>query len=258
MLGDGSLPIPTLKTDDLLRESGIAPQVFTYHHYYGLSERGGGMAHEPATEVLTERYLAKTDATLDSYRSAHDRFAPGTPYWNTETGDAAMGGNTWAPTWLDVPRYVDQLGRLAKQGVTAVMHNTLCASDYALIDGHTHQPRPKYWAALLWARLMGTTVYDAGIPLREGLHAYVHGRRDGEGFAGVLINTSRTDETVVDVPEGSACYLLTSDELRGGQVRCNGTVLAMEDDEVLPEFMAVPVNGPLVLPPVSIAFITFA
>ena len=38
------------------------------------------------------------------------------------------------------------------------MHNTLAASDYALLDDHTYAPRPNYWAALLWRRLMGTTV----------------------------------------------------------------------------------------------------
>ena len=256
MLGDGMLSIPTLKTDDLLEQAGIAPAVFTYHHYYGLSERGGGMAHEPASEVLTERYLAKTDQTLDSYRSAHDRFAPGTPYWNTETGDAAMGGNTWAPTWLDVPRYVDQLGRLAKQGVTAVMHNTLCASDYALVDNVTQLPRAKYWAALLWARLMGTTVYEMGIPLREGLHAYAHSRRDGDGYALVLINTSREAVTEVALPGFAECYQLTGDELRGSTVRCNGELLQLAEDDTLPTITPRAVEGTLALPPVSVTFLT--
>ena len=34
------------------------------------------------------------------------------------------------------------------------MHNTLAASDYALIDQDTMQPRPNYWAAVLWQRTM--------------------------------------------------------------------------------------------------------
>lgn len=257
MLGDGPLPIPTLATNDLLAEASTPVDVFSYHHYYGLSERGGGMAHEPATEVLTERYLAKTDATLDSYRHAHDTYAAGTAYWLTETGDAAMGGNTWAPTWLDVPRYIDQLGRLAKQGVTCVMHNTLCASDYALLDGRTHMPRPKYWAALLWAQLVGTTVYESGLVMREGLHTYVHSRRDGDGYAAVIINTSRDAETVVHVPNGSLTYVLTGDALRGANAVCNGQVLAMVDDKTLPDFAPVKTDGELRLPPVSVTFVTF-
>ena len=30
--------------------------------------------------------------------------------------------------------YLDQLGRLARQGVNVVMHNTLAPSDYSLLD----------------------------------------------------------------------------------------------------------------------------
>jgi hypothetical protein len=49
---------------------------------------------------------------------------------NTETADAACGDNPWANTFLDTFRYLDQLGRLARQDVRVVAHNTLVASDY--------------------------------------------------------------------------------------------------------------------------------
>ena len=83
--------------------------------------------------------------------------------WLTETAGAACGGDPWASTFLDTFRYLDQLGRLAKAGVQMVAHNTLAASDYGLLDEKTLRPRPSYWAALLWRRLMGTTVLDAGV-----------------------------------------------------------------------------------------------
>lgn len=259
--GDGAtfaVPIPHIPTRDLMKEANTAPDIFSYHHYYGLSERGRGMAHQPADRVLTEEYLALTERTLDSYAAIHDEYAPGTPYWNTETGDAAMGGNSWSPTWLDCPRYIDQLGRLARRNVTAVMHNTLCASDYALLDDVTHAPRAKYWAALLWARTMGTMVYDTSIPLREGLHLYAHSRRDGKpGYALVAINTSRDAETVVSLPLAADIYMLTGEALRSQTVLCNGTVLKMVDDHTLPEIAPRRVGaGELTLPPVSITFIT--
>ena len=85
-----------------------------------------------------------------------DRFEPGKPIWLTETGETGCGGNPWASTFTDTFRYVEQLGRVARLGVQVVMHNTLSASDYALIDEDTLEPRPSYWAALLWKRLMGT------------------------------------------------------------------------------------------------------
>jgi hypothetical protein len=48
--------------------------------------------------------------------------------------------------------------------VSAIYHNTLAASEYGLLDPTTFAPRPNYWAALLWRRLMGTTVLDAAPP----------------------------------------------------------------------------------------------
>lgn len=259
--GDASMfaiPIPHIPTRDLMAETNIAPDIFSYHHYYGLSERGRGLGHQPADRVLTEEYLALTERTLESYKSVHDEFAPGTPYWNTETGDAAMGGNSWSPTWLDCPRYIDQLGRLARRNVTAVMHNTLCASDYALLDDVTHAPRAKYWAALLWAKTMGTTVYDAKVPLREGLHLYAHSRRDGKpGHALVAINTSRDSNTVVSLPSAADVYQLTGASLRGQVVLCNDVPLRMVDDHTLPTITPRAVQaGEFVLPPVSITFMT--
>ena len=90
-------------------------------------------------------------------------------------------------TFLDTFRYLDQLGRLARAGVQVVMHNTLAASDYGLLDETTLTPRPNYWGALLWRRLMGTT----GALLRradpEGLHVYAHCLRGKSGGVALLV-----------------------------------------------------------------------
>ena len=82
--------------------------------------------------------------------------------WITETADAACGGNSWVSTFLDTFRDLNQLGSMAQRGVDVVMHNTLDASDYGLLDENTLAPRPDYWAALLWRKLMGTTVLNPG------------------------------------------------------------------------------------------------
>jgi hypothetical protein len=44
---------------------------------------------------------------------------------------------------------VDQLGRLAREEVQAVAHNTLVASDYGWLNDTDFTPKPNYWAALL-------------------------------------------------------------------------------------------------------------
>jgi hypothetical protein len=254
----GSLPsgMVSIAIDELMSGPAGMPDVFSYHFYCGLSERGGGYRHIPADQVLTEEYLGMTSAVLDGFMEVRNDYVPHAPVWLTETADAALGGDTWAPTWLDVPRYIDQLGRLARGGVQSVMHNTLCASDYGMLNSHTHEPRAKYWAAWFWAQFMGTEVYDPGIAIREGLHAYVHNRRNGSGYTAVLINNSRTNETVVNVPSGSEIYVLEGPELRGTVVTCNGEELQMVDDHTMPTVHGIAVSGDIVLPPVSITFVT--
>ena len=119
--------------------------------------------------------------------------------WLTETAEAACGGNPWASTFLDTFRYLDQLGRLAKAGVQMVAHNTLAASDYGLLDEKTLRPRPNYWAALLWRRLMGTIVLDAVV--HHGTHLYAHCRRGMRGAVTLLaINTDRTNAATLRLP----------------------------------------------------------
>src|SRR5229473_8241859 len=95
-------------------------------------------------------------------------------------------------SFLDTFRYLDQLGRLARAGVQVVMHNTLAASDYGLLDENAFAPRPNYWGALLWRQLMGSTVLDSGVPIQTGLHVYAHCQRGAPGGVSLLIiNTDR-------------------------------------------------------------------
>lgn len=49
---------------------------------------------------------------------------------------------------------------MAKRGVKVIFHNTLGSSEYGLIDQNTLTPRPNYWGALLWRKLMGPAVLD--------------------------------------------------------------------------------------------------
>ena len=126
------------------------------------------MLQTTAAAALSETWLARTDQTLAFYRDLRDELEPGKPMWLTETADAACGGNPWSSTFLDTFRYLDQLGRLARQGVQTVMHNTLAASQYSLLDENTFAPKAAYWGALLWRHLMGTTVLECANPERRG------------------------------------------------------------------------------------------
>ncbi|MGN6310335.1 MAG: hypothetical protein ACTHNN_12340 [Xanthobacteraceae bacterium] len=205
---------------------------FSYHHYDMLSERCSGHAH-PDTALAAER-LVRTDHAFAFQRALRDRFAPGKPIWLTETAEAACGGDQYATTFRDTFRYLDQLGRLAKAGVQVVMHNTLAASDYGLLDEATLTPRPNYWGALLWRKLMGSTVLNAGV--REtSLRVYAHCLRDVAGGVAVLaINTDRDTTHALRLPAESLRYTLNAPTLQDTVVRLNGERLALNAHDELP------------------------
>lgn len=254
-IGDGA------KTRGLLAASQPASlDVFTYHHYGALSRRCAGMGHQTTAEAaLSEQWLGRTDAALDSNRRLRDAFAPGKPVWLTETAEAACGGNPWASMFLDTFRYLDQLGRLARQDVQVVMHNTLVESDYGLLQEKTFVPRPNYWGALLWRRLMGTTVLDSGMPIQGGLHVYAHCLRGAPGGVAVLAINNDTMARRLSVPLPGKGYTLSSDNLQSDSVFLNGVQLELGADDALPTLAAAHTPaGILEFAPATITFMTFA
>ncbi|MDE2379271.1 MAG: hypothetical protein KGM94_18525, partial [Bradyrhizobium sp.] len=252
--GDAPAATSGLRTRDLLEASGPGLDRFSYHHYGALSPRCGG--RDDPTQALSDAWLARTDAALSVYRALRDAFEPGKPIWLTETADAACGGNRWDATFLDTFRYLDQLGRLAKAGVQVVMHNTLAASDYGLLEERTFRPRPNYWGALLWHRLMGTTVLDAGA--LSGLHLYAHCHPSIPGGVTLLaINISRHVSRSVALPLASERYALHAAQLQGPTVQLNGRPLALTADNALPELIARPARaGRIHLAPATITFLS--
>jgi hypothetical protein len=252
--------VPMLRSQDLL-DASPPPEfdIFTYHFYGAISRRCEAMSPTAGThpdDAMSEAWLARTDAAFDFYKRLHDRYASGTPIWITETADSACGGNPWAATFLDSFRYLDQLGRQARRGVAAIFHNTLASSEYGLLDQRDFTPRSNYWAALLWRRLMGSVVLDAG-PLRPGLHVYAHCLRGQPGGVALLaINNSSGERGSFDLPTPGERYTLSADALQSREVKLNGKPLALGPDDRLPGLSGTPVaSGPVTLAPATITFI---
>lgn len=96
-------------------------------------------------------------------------------------------------------------------------------------EPHTNEPRPNYWLAVLWNRLMGTTAFATGEPVREGAHLYAHSRRDGQsGAVYLLVNNSR-EATEVELPAPAQRYTLSAPQLRAPVMELNGRPLVLED-----------------------------
>jgi len=263
--GEGVALLPRslamLRSEDLLAASPRPVfDVFSYHFYGTVSRRcapmmGPGLGTTPDA-ALSDVWLSRTDRVREFYAGLRDRFAPGKPMWLTETAEAACGGNPWATTFLDSFRYLDQLGRLARQGVQLVIHNTLAASEYALIDQATMTPRPNYWAALLWRRLMGPTVLDPGTAL-PGVHLYAHcmaGRPGGVTLLAIM--TNRTGPASVDLPTVAERYTLSARTLDEERVQLNGRDLLLGPGDRLPALQPdrIPA-GRVELAPASITFL---
>ena len=257
ILGPGTVGEAAIASD-LLASSGSVIDAVSYHYYGALSERCSGKS-APET-ALSEKWLSGTDRTLAFYQNLRDKFEPGKPIWLTETADAACGGNPWAASFLDTFRYLDQLGRLARAGVQVVMHNTLAASDYGLLDERTLQPRPKYWGALLWRQLMGTIVLDAGVLLQSGLHVYAHCQRGMPGGVALLaINTDRDAPHALTLPTASVRYTLDAANLLDERVRLNGRPLALTAKDELPAIAGAPAAaGTVTFAPATITFLAIA
>ena len=248
-----------LATEDLLAATGPVFDAFSFHFYGATSKRCASLGPETQVaeeDTLSAEWLTSVEGVTDFYAGLRDRFLPGAPLWNTETADAACGGNPWGATFLDSFRFVVQLGAAARRGVQVVIHNTLAASDYGLLEEDGFAPRPNYWAALLWRRLMGTTVLDPGPSPAPNLHLIAHSLRGQSGVAMVAVNTDRAGPRTITLNVPADRYTLTASELTGKRLLLNGTELALGPGDALPELSSVPTSsGLLELPPASITFL---
>ncbi len=250
----------TLKPDQLLAEDSPQPDVFSFHYYGASSQR----CHIPLlgsqpSDAYDPDWLAGIDDGIRSATALRDRYAPAAPLWITESGETACGGNPWASTFDDVFRFLDQLARSARQGVKVFAHNTLAASDYALLDEHSFAPRPDYWAAWLWRNLMGTTVLDPG-PGTEGANTYAHCHRSIPGAVTALaINIARDTAKAIRVDSPGKIYTLKEAGDGPQSAALNGVTLKLLEDDRLPDLEGKPFPaGEVTLEPASVSFIVFS
>ena len=249
-----------ISTDSLMApEPKPLFDIFSYHYYGAMSMRvmRGGPFSIKAENALDPEWLQRTDVVADYYIRLRDEYNPGKPVWVTETAEASQGGDPFAATYLDCFRYLYQLGSLAKKGVQVVMHNTLAASEYSLIDQDTHLPKPDYWAALLWAKLMGTKVYEAGNGT-QGVYLFAHNMKGNNDGITLLVLNANKASTTINIPSDGEQYTLNSNDLQSDHIRLNGQDLKLSDDDMLPAIKGQRISAGIVkLPSTSITFITF-
>jgi hypothetical protein len=249
-----------LNSEVLLKAAGPAFEGFSYHSYGATSRRCAAMgpsSQTTAEAALSEEFLSRADRIEAFYAGLRDKYEPGKPLWLTETADAACGGNPWASTFLDSFRYLDQLGRVAAKGVQVHIHNTLASSDYGLLDENTFAPRPNYWAALLWRKLMGTIVLDPGPSPALSLHLYAQCLRGIHGGVVLLaINLDRAVSQSINLPTPAERYTLNAQDLTDTRVQLNGSELGLGAHDELPALAGTPTkSGPVSFAPTTLTFL---
>jgi heparanase 1 len=124
----------------------------------------------------------------------------------------------------------------------------------------TLEPRPDYWASVLFKRLMGTRVLNVvGTNSPETLRMYAHCGVDGE-VSVLLIHLDRSQPITVGVAGWEAetvdLWQLTAEGPEATEVRLDGATLIADAQGRLPEMAPIDAwGGEALLPPLSITFI---
>ena len=134
----------------------------------------------------------------------------------------------------------------------------MSASDYALLDEKTLDPRPNYWAALLWHRLMGRVVLDPGRQSVDDLYVYAHCQANHSGGVTVLAINAGDNARELNTSMNGERYTLSSTQLDGVAMQLNGKTLTAASDGSVPQISGVPIRaGGVSLSPASITFLAF-
>ena len=146
------------------------------------------------------------------------------------------------------------MGVLAQKGVQVVMHNTLAASDYALLDSETFAPRPSFWAAVLWRKTMGEVVLAPPSGAPDGVRVFAHCLRGKPGGVALLaLNTSDHAASLPLAARGTG-WTLTAEPLDSRNVLVNGKAPQLDPSGRLRGLQAQRIGGALGVPAKAIVF----
>ena len=248
--------------DGLLEAGGgRAFDVLTWHYYPQQSRRCPiATRRASATELLEPAFLDEIARWSQEIEAKRDARGPGAALWLGETGHAQCGGEPQvSDRFVSSLWWLDELGLMAARGTKVVVRQAFVGSNYGLLDDATLEPRPDYFASVLFKKLMGTAVLDVvrSEPSDPFVRVYAHcSPAVKPGSATVLaINLHPSDWADLGWPASSAgeadVYQVTAPELTSPQALLNGRPMSAASP-LLPERRTF--HGPLALPPASYTF----
>jgi heparanase 1 len=248
------------------RAGGGDVDILSWHFYPQESTRCP-VAVRPATlrRMLEPRYLDEIDRWATEVEEARRRWAPRAEVWLDETANAQCGGAAGvSDTFAGSLWWLDQLGKLARRGTPVVVRQALSGADYGLLAEPSLEPRPDYFASVLWRQIMGTRVLAAPAAPRT-LRAYAHCAAAGvarPGAVAVLVinlDARPLDVAIDGVGDGERRFWsVTADALDAAVPRLGGQPLVAAADGTLPSLAPAIARGHrFTLPPTSYAFALF-
>ncbi|TYJ16951.1 hypothetical protein E1A91_A09G016800v1, partial [Gossypium mustelinum] len=159
------------------------------HHIYNL---GPGDDPNMITKIQDPSYLNQVAQTYKGVLNIVNKFKPQSGAWVSESGGALHGGaKDLSPTFADGFWYLDQLGMASTYNHKVFCRQTLIGGNYALLNTTTSIPNPDYYGALLWHRLMGSTVLAVTQESNPNLRVYAHCAKKKPGISIIFINLSK-------------------------------------------------------------------
>jgi heparanase len=203
-------------------------------HYYPQQSSRGELANRRASETML-----LSPRRLDSVRklsASISKAARGRQVWMTESGHALYGGEKGlSDTHLSSLWWLDELGLLAREGVSRVFRQSFVGADYGLLDQSSFEPRPDYFASFLWKKLMGRVVYAApevagagrAAKAEKRIRAYCHSSAKKPRSACLLLVSLRDSPSRISLPAPIVERYVVSprDGLRSARLRLNGVDL---------------------------------
>ncbi|XP_040933761.1 heparanase-like protein 2 [Gossypium hirsutum] len=148
------------------------------HHIYNLGPGIQICLNSVFIEEFLEAYLLLVGSVTETYKGVLNivnKFKPQSGAWVSESGGALHGGaKDLSPTFADGFWYLDQFGMASTYNRKVFCRQTLIGGNYALLSTTTSIPNPDYYGALLWHRLMGSTVLAVTQESNPNLRVYAH------------------------------------------------------------------------------------
>ncbi|GMI94437.1 glucuronidase 1 [Hibiscus trionum] len=159
------------------------------HHIYNL---GPGDDPNMMNKILDPSYLNQVSQTYKGVSDVVNKFRPQLGAWVSESGGALNGGSKdVSRTFADGFWYLDQMGMASTYDQKVFCRQALIGGNYGLLNATTFVPNPDYYGALLWHRLMGSTVLAVTKESDPNLRVYAHCAKKKHGVSLIIINLSK-------------------------------------------------------------------